>query len=62
MGGAFKLPSGFEISGGTAQGQMVTPFSQPGLGSRAGATSQVYGAGSIAVCGAQVKTGQFRQR
>ena len=29
MGGAFKLPSGFEISGGTAQGQMVTPFSQP---------------------------------
>ena len=29
MGGAFKLPSGFEISGGTAQGQMVTPFAQP---------------------------------
>jgi flagellar hook-length control protein FliK len=29
MGGVFKLPSGFEISGGTAQGQMVTPFSQP---------------------------------
>jgi len=29
MGGAFKLPSGFEISGGTAQGQMMTPFSQP---------------------------------
>ena len=29
MGGAFKLPSGFEIAGGTAQGQMVTPFSQP---------------------------------
>ena len=29
MGGVFKLPSGFEISGGTAQGQMVTPFAQP---------------------------------
>ena len=29
MGGVFKLPSGFEISGGTAQGQIVTPFSQP---------------------------------
>ncbi|MDA9043776.1 flagellar hook-length control protein FliK [Pseudomonadales bacterium] len=29
MGGGFKLPSGFEISSGTAQGQMVTPFSQP---------------------------------
>ena len=28
-GGVFKLPSGFEISGGAAQGQMVTPFSQP---------------------------------
>ena len=29
IGGTFKLPSGFEIAGGTAQGQMVTPFSQP---------------------------------
>lgn len=29
MGGAFKLPSGFGASGSSAQGQMVTPFSQP---------------------------------
>ena len=29
LGGAFKLPSGFGVSGGAAQGQLVTPFSQP---------------------------------